>query len=317
MSYTHFSKSERLELSILLQKGYSIRDIGRTLGRNPSTVSRELRRNMVNGAYDPLKADHTAYRKRLYAKYQGMKIRGERWLEEYVHEKLRIGWSPEQIAGRLKLENGGRTIVGFKGIYKYLYSAYGQPYCQYLRYKRYSPKIREYKKTSRELIKNRVGIEQRPVAINERRRYRDFEGDTLGAPARQRERLAGLADRRSRYLMAEKIKGLGDTIPAFRDMLSQVRDPRSVTLDNGIENQRHEELGLPTYFCHPYSSWEKGTIEHAFWMLRKYIPKRKPLRYYAKERIAAIVDQLNRTPRKCLGYRTPYEVFKGQLRLPC
>jgi len=186
-----------------------------------------------------------------------------------IHTRIaRDGWSPEQIAGRLKQEAGGETIISFKSIYKYLYTAYGQWLCLYLRYKRYRPRPRKERRASRELIKNRVFIEERPMVINHRRRYGDFEGDTLGAPPRQ------------------------------------------------IENREHETLGVPTYFCHPYSSWEKGTVEHAFWMLQKYIPKGKSLRYYTHERIAALVARLNHTPRKCLGYRTPYEVFKGQLVLP-
>jgi IS30 family transposase len=312
MQYTHFSKSERLELSILLQKGYSLRDIGQALGRNPSTVSREIHKNSVGGTYDPLKADHKAYRRRKYSKYQGMKINTDRWLESYVIAGLTRYWSPERIAGRLKRETGGIESLKADTIYKWLYSVYGQPYCRYLKSHRSHRRRRKGTKCRRILIKNRVSIEDRPCVINERSRFGDWEGDTMGRPkSASAETLVVVRERLSRRLCAQKVRRLAHTMEGFKTLLDG-QSVESLTLDNGVENQRHEELGIPTYFCHPYSSWEKGTVEQGIGAIRRFIPKKADLKDYTPARIRAILAILNNTPMKCLAYRTPNEVCKEQ-----
>ena len=111
MRYKHFSKIERLELSILLKKGHSLRDIGRALRKDPASVSREVRHNSVNGEYDPHKAQHKAYVKRKYSKYQGMKVNEHQEIRDYIEEKIRLDWSPEAVAGRLKIDSEGRLSI--------------------------------------------------------------------------------------------------------------------------------------------------------------------------------------------------------------
>lgn len=307
MSYKHFSKTERQELSILLKKGYSLRDIAGVLGRDPSSVSREIRRNSVNEEYIPEKAHHKAYVKRKYSKYQGMKIREWPCLEQYIAEKLRASWTPEEIAGRLEQEHG-KEVVSFKAIYKWLYSPYGQQWCRYLPSRRYRAKRRKGKKQQKQTIPNRVSIEQRPRIIAIRRRCGDFEGDTLGVPRTSTATLVGLADRKSRYFLLKKIARLRYAMDGFKE-LSSLFSVYSCTFDNGVENARHEQLGVATYFCHPYSSWEKGTVENSFQRLRRFIPKKARIDDYTQTEIAAICETMNNTPRKCLGYRTPKEVF--------
>lgn len=307
MRYKHFTKDERNELSILLKKDYSLRDIGRVLGRNPSSISREVTNNSVNGIYDPKKAQQKAYRKRKYSKYQGMKIREHPLLEEYVGEKLKDGWTPEQIAGRLKLENGNKSVIGFKSIYKWLDTGYGARYAHYLpRYKAYKRKRK--RKGKKEIIKNRVFIDKRPEIINQRKRIRDFEGDTLGTPKSSKATISGAVDRKSRYLLGKKISRPKEAMIAYKELL-QPYNPLSITFDSGPENTRYAELGILTFFCHPYSAWEKGTIENTFQRLRRYIPKKANISNYSQEEISAIIDKMNNIPRKCLGFRTPREVF--------
>lgn len=314
MRYTHFSKTERLELSILLKKGYSIRDISRELRRNPSSVSREIKDNSVNGEYDPHKADHKAYVKRKYSKYQGMKVRENRWLEEYIQKGLQQYWTPEEIAGRLSFEYG-HSVISFKSIYKWLYSVHGQLFCEYLPSKQYRPERRKGKKQAKVLIPNKVSIEERPRIINIRARCGDFEGDTLGVPKRTLETLAGIADRKSRYFLAKKIARIKYAVDGFKKLSSSLIHLYSFTFDNGVENVRHQELGVSTYFCHTYASWEKGSIENTFKRLRRFIPKKAFLKDYSDKDIAAICDIMNNTPRKCLGWRTPKEVFEEQGRV--
>ena len=311
MYMAHFSRTERLELSILLKKGYSMRSIAHALGRNPSSVSRELKRGSTRGRYDVVKAQHKAYVRRKYSKYQGMKIRERPELEAYAREKLQLSWSPDRIAGRWNREHAHGLQISAKGIYKYLYSIYGQYYCRFLKYKRYRRKKRKQTQSIRVHIRNRVFIDVRPQVINSRGRFGDFEADTLGKPMGTKETLVGIIERKSRFVFAKRVAQLKYTIAVIREL---VRDlpVRSFTFDNGRENARHEELGVPTYFCHPYSSWEKGQIEHVFGRIREYIPKRSRLADYTDRDITAIIDRINDTPMKCLNYRTPREVFEGR-----
>lgn len=317
MRYKHFNKDERNEISVLLKKGYSIRDIADALGRDPSSVSREIKKNSVNGQYDPRKAHYKARTRRKCAKYQGMKIIEDSWLQDYIEEKMKISWSPETIAGRVRFETGGCVSVHHTTIYKYLYSSYGQRLCRYLRYKHYGRKKRKATKSVREIIKNRVFIDQRPEIINQKERFGDFEGDTLGAPQHTKERLAAFIERKSRYILAKKITQLKYAMDAFKKLLRPI-PALSATFDNGPENARHQELGIDTYFCHSYASWEKGSIENALGLIREYIPKKRDIACYTEGEIDAIVETINNRPRKCLGFRTPKEVFEEQfLKCEC
>lgn len=317
MRYKHFCKSERYELSILLKKGYSIRSIASVLNKSPSSVSRELRRNKTKETYDAKKAQHKSYVKRFYSKYWGMKIRQDSELERYVRSCLKKHWSPEQIAGRLRLKNIGQTVISCRLIYKYIYSRYGYDLLKYLKYqgnsKKNRIKLRYFKKNQ---ISQRIFVDQRPKIVNQRKRYGDFEGDTLGVPKHTKETLVAVIERKSRYLLAKKISRLKYTMDGFKELLANI-NARSITLDNGIENIRHRELNLPRYFCHPYASWEKGSIENIFGIVREYIPKKKPLSQYSDEYVSAMIEEINNTPRKCLNYNTPREIFEKHNLIKC
>ena len=244
-----------------------------------------------------------------------MKIRDDSALEKYVIAKLKLHWSPEEISGRIKKIDKHIQYVSPVGIYKYLYSVWGQSLCRLLYSKRHKRRRRKsQKKSRRQLIPNRVSIDARPEIINLRQRVGDWELDTLGAIKSDKARVAGAVDRRSRFFQAAKIPGLKYTMPAFKNFLN----PRkhivySGTFDNGIENVRHKELNVPTYFCDPYSSWQKGSVENTFLRLRRFIPKKQSLGNFSDRDIASFVEIMNNTPRKCLGFRTPFEVYSQQL----
>lgn len=316
MSYTHFKQNERDEIAILLKKDYSLRDIGYALGRNPSSVSREIKLNSVSGVYDPHKAKHKARFRRKRSKYQCMKIRENPELERYVEEKLKICWTPEQIAGRLKSEYG-HTVISPKSIYEYIYSSYGQHLSRYLTYKQFHKRKGAVRKRGWGAgIKNRVFIDDRPDIVNERSRFGDFEADTLGAIRTDKEILTGITERLSRFLILEKVSRLKYAMDGFKKSLNPYQNiVQTITMDNGFENSRYEELDVDTYFCHPFSSWEKGGIENTFGRLRRFIPKKESLKAYSPEKISAIMNIMNNTPRKCLEYKTPTEVFNEQLSL--
>ncbi len=316
MSYTHFKQNERDEIAILLKKGYSLRDIGHALGRNPSSVSREIKLNSVSGEYNPQKAKHKAYVRRKRSKYQCMKIRENPCLENYVETGLKSYWTPEQISGRLKTDYG-YTVISAKSIYEYIYSNRGQHLACYLTYRHDQRRNKSPKRgRGNGHIRNRVFIDDRPSIVNGRTRFGDFEADTLGAIRSDKQILTGIAERMSRYLLLKKVSRLKYSVDGFNESLNPYQKiVQTITLDNGFENHRHEELMANTYFCHPFSSWEKGTVENLFGRLRRFIPKKKSLKCYPPEKISAIMDIMNNTPRKCLNYRTPAEVFNEQLSL--
>ena len=314
MSYSQFSKPERNELSILLQKGYSHRDAAKVLGKHHSAVSREVERNSVKGTYDPLKAQTKSKVRRRSAKYQNMKVNESPEFIKFLTEQLKEGWTPEQIAGRWNYKQPDKKHFSFKSIYKFLYSAPGQHLCKYLLCRHYNPYKRLGNRRKRLPIKNRVSIEKRPRIINERKRFGDFEGDLLGAVKTDQERLPALVERVSRKLFAVKVPRAKYAVDGFNFLLKPHRDIlKSITFDNGPENARHLELKTKTYFCHPFSSWEKGQIENTLGRLRRFIKKRSSLKLYSDDDITRFVERMNNTPRKCLGFKTPNEVFNELL----
>lgn len=314
MKYTHFSKEERAELSILKKKGYSLRSIAGAMGKSHSSLSRELRRNKVHDSYDPKKAHHKAYVKRKYSKYQGMKVTSDPEIQNFVKEKMQVdGWSPGNIAGRFNFEKG-KKILGKDAIYKYLYSARGQYLCHHLKYKRYGKRRRlGTKSILAKHIPNRISIDLRPREINERTTFGHFEADTMGRPRNaSAQTLVVMRERLSRKLFGIKVKQLKYTMQGFQNIIEPL-PVASITFDNGVENIRYEELAIPSYFCNPYHSWEKGSVEQGIGLIREYIPKKADLKHFSQSKIDAILDRINNTPMQCLNFQTPNEIYSQNL----
>lgn len=306
MSYSHFTRTDRFELSILLKKGYSLRNIAKEIGKSPSSISREIKDNSVNGIYDPKKAQHKAYKRRWQSKYRSMKIRDNPKLEEYIKEKMSKGWTPEEITERLKTENGNKAVISFKLIYNWLDTPFGSSSKMYLASKQSHWRRRKVGK--KVIIKDRVFIEKRPAVINRRKRLRDFEADVLGSLKSEKARLTGIVDRKAKYLNLKKVPRLREAVIAYNRML-KANDALSCTMDNGPENASWKRFRIPTYFCKPYHPWEKGTVENTFQRLRRFIPKKSRLSQYSDDDISVIVDKMNNTPRRCLNWKTPKEIF--------
>lgn len=321
MKYTHFTNAERSEISILLEKGYSQRSIGNALGRSQPSISREIKRNSACGEYLPKRAKAKARNRRKLSKYQGMKVCERPELERYIVAKLKLKWTPDEIAGRLKEVDTHLPYISGKGVYKWLYSAYGQKHCHLLPKQRYKPKKRRGKKPERVMIPNRVGIEHRPVKANKRAEFGHYEEDTMvsGKKTKSKAALAVFCERKARYSKLSKMKNMKPKthVKAQRKMAQTLR-MKTITYDNGIENKNHEEvakfLSVRTFFCNPYSSWEKGTVENTIGRIRRFIPKGADVSKYGDQQIQKIEDWLNHTPRKCLNYRTPYEIMQKNLR---
>jgi IS30 family transposase len=283
------------------------------LERSPNTVSYELKTNSVGGVYDPLKAKQKSRVARRSRRYQQHKIERNESLKAYVIAGLEAGWNPDEISGAMR-QTGQPFYASKTVIYDWLYSAYGQPYCQYLPSKQYRPKQR--KPTAQQtLIPDRISVAERPQGATNRSRYGHWEGDTVvsGKKTGSKTALAVFVERKTRLVTARLIPNLRPETFATA-AASQLAGCRalSLTLDNGIENRMHaaitQDTGAKTYFCDPYSSWQKGSVEHANKLLRRYLPKGCDLGQFDQGFVDTVVDRLNKKPRKILGYRSALQL---------
>jgi IS30 family transposase len=304
----------------------SIREIARRLQRSPASISDELKRNKVDGIYHSIHA-HKATEERKLNSHKKYLLKTRSTLRAYVLEKLELGWSPEQIAGRLRKEirEGTRPqeeYINHESIYQYIYDEEQRA----LRLWEFLP--RSHKKRKRWLgrrswsvkIPRRVSIRERPEAITNRWEFGHWEGDTVVGD-KHKTGIHTEVERISRLLFAYQVPRIRakETYLAqlciFSSLPKQAR--KSTTLDNGSEHYLHtllqDELGMQTYFADPYSSWQRGTNEYTNGLLRRYFPKRTDFREVSQEAINRVVHRLNSIPRKVLQYKTPSEVFTEQL----
>ena len=319
-NYKHFNQHERDRIQALLDEKVKLSEIARILKRDKGSVSREIKRNRrkkrvrggtKNGSYEAGVAEQKAYVRRKYAKYQGKKINENKNLELYIIWGLINHWSPDEISGRMKRER--RPFYASKtAIYEWLYSIYGCRWHTCLYAKRYHPKKRKGQKTKKALIPNRISISLRPLGATNKTRYGHYESDTMVSAKKtgSKEALSVVYERKAKYIDAKKIENLKPSsnnlaIVAMQNELVM----KSLSRDNGIENTKHEELGIPSYFCDPYSSWQKGGVENANKMIRKFIPKKSDLADYSNEYVKMVIDILNNKPRKSLNYKTAHEVM--------
>jgi IS30 family transposase len=312
------SKEERYEIHILLQKGYSMRSIARAMNRSPNTISREIRMNSVLGEYIPKKAAHKARVRKKYSRFAWKKINENNELRIFIVEKLRCHWSPDEISGYMK-KYKFEWCVSKNSIYRWLYSSRGQRYCRYLYSKRYTKKKRGYT-SKRSMIPNRIDISRRSLGAERRSEYGHVEADTIVSGKRGSGALLVSVDRKSRYVRIQKMVSLSprEMVERMNDVTKQM-EVKSITFDNGIENRHHKRIGVPTFFCEPYSSWQKGSVEHVNKMIRRYIPKGSDISKVSKETIERIQYILNGKPRKILGYRSALEIAKeaGIIKSEC
>lgn len=302
------SRAERLEIAILLSKGYSFRSIARVMSRSPNTIATEVRKNKTYRGYEPRRAHAKARLRLRFRRLQYRKIEEYGAIRKYVVEKLQAHWNPDEISGRMKKDNLP-FFCSKTAIYEWLRSNRGQAYCPYLYSQRYRRKKR-VPKPSRVMIPNRVSIDERFLGATNRTRYGHWEEDTIvSRRGSSREAAAVFVERKSRLLYAEKLSSLSPRIHA--DAVQRARTTvimNSITLDNGIENKNHACYGVPTFFCDPYSSWQKGSVENANKMIRQYLPKGTDFSAVSQETLDRIVSIINHKPRKILRYRTALEV---------
>ncbi|MCX6807817.1 MAG: IS30 family transposase [Patescibacteria group bacterium] len=253
------------------------------------------------------KAHHKSYATRKYSYIQIKKIALNMRLQNYIEEKLKLGWSPEKIAGRWNLDNP-KEQFHFQRLYEWTQN--NRPsLARYLLRASDVPRRRKTVAGKKQLIPNRIWIDERPVEANLRMKIGHVEGDTIVSHKGDKSVILTLVDRRSRYLIAEKLPN--KKAQPMADLMKTIVNNfniKTLTLDNGIEFQQYERIGCDTYFCHAYASWEKGTVENTNGLIRRYVPKKSRIKDLSHKRLREIVWGLNNTPRKCLGFLTPKEV---------
>jgi IS30 family transposase len=315
--YQHLSKEERDLIAVYKAQGCSLREIGASIGRDKTTISRELCRNapeIHKGYYLSHKAQERA-QGRWVAVHIRARLKSP-FLRAYVERGLKAGWSPELIAGRLPLDQPGFRI-SHEAIYQYIYAERQDLIRHLARHNRIRRRRGHSRKHRQSHIPNRVAITARPAVVAQRIRFGDWEADTM-ISRRSKAALQILGDRASRLVRIRKLRHT--TAAAVRQAITAMlaaypADLRhTITYDNGHENVEHEQinqrLGTLSFFCNPYHSWEKGTVENLIGLIRRYLPKRTDLSKMRKDRIMAIENRLNSRPRKCLAYRTPFEVSR-------
>lgn len=310
----------------MLRDGYSLRAIGERLGRNHTSISRELKKHQTGArrSYTPrIAQQHVAAVRKTRGQRPRLK---SQIVRDYVEEKLRLKWSPEQIAGRLPRDHPTQSI-SHEAIYLYIYSrcqrdgygtkVRGEDLRKYLRRRR---KYRSRKNApypgDQGNIRGRVSIEMRPKYIEKRKQMGHWESDSIVS----RQSLAGInsiVERSCGYLKLKKVAD-GSAAETARAIIAQLAPfpsnaRRTITSDNGKEHAEHirtsTTLHLQWYFCHPYSSHERGTNENTNGLVRDYFPKKTDFAQIPDERIQEVEDLLNDRPRKRLKYKTPREVF--------
>ena len=243
----------------------------------------------------------------------------------YAREKLFAGWAPEQISGRLPLEHRGLSISA-EAVYQYIYDAGTEDREDLIACLRRSHKKRQQRavgrKQKRTKIPHRVSIEDRPRCVESRRTFGHWEGDSM-VSRKSTFALNSLTERKSRLILITRMerKGAKETLGAVINRLGAwpQKFRRTLTLDNGTENTKHELItegvGVKCYFAHPYASWERGTNENANGLVRWYFPKGTDFAKITDEKTALVESLLNNRPRKCLGFRTPIEVAASAVAL--
>lgn len=305
--YYQLTQRQRFIIEDLVSLGKSFTEIARVAGVHRTTVSREIKRNSnKKGGYRALGAKEAARHRKFNIWDAPRKIDGV--LEEVIIEKLRLGWSPEQISGRLKLE--GKWSISHESIYRWIYNI-APEYKAVLRHR--SKRRRGLKKRRRGLGKRpRKYIDERPRTANDRLELGHWERDLLEGK-RSGPALLVLNDRKSRYTKLERVFSHNSTEvgAATKSLLMQER-LKTITNDNGVEfgdsQNLERELSTPIYFCQPYTSWQRGTVENTNGLIRQFYPKHCDFWQVTDEDICRVENNLNNRPRKTHGYRTPYEI---------
>lgn len=316
--YSHLSFEERTEIHYLHVSGYSLNTIAKRLSRHRSTIGREISRNrLASGGYSPLVAQgrYLQHRQRLCL------LEKDADLNKYVIERLSEGWTPEQISGWLKEGfEKGLCAIAFETIYSFIYRASQktQKLWKYLIRHHYKRK-KQRARASRDRIKERQSIHDRPEYVNDRSTFGHWEGDLV--ICKRSRPLLVIHERKSRISFMTRLanKSADETLHSMLSILNRLQPQarQSVTFDNDMTFAKHhvlaKKLKLQTWFCDAYASWQKGGVENTNGRIRRWLPRHTDLDAVSDNDIEDIIITMNTTPRKCLKFQTPLQAFMKEL----
>jgi len=318
-AYRHLREDERDKLAVYRAQGWSLRAIARELHRDPGTLSRELKRNsapVYRGCYWPHKA-HSRATRRNRRSHRRLRLKSES-LRRFVEARLKIGWSPELIAGRLR-KSHRRLRISHEAIYQWIYREACPLIPCLARSHRKRLNRGHTRKHPRPHIPERISILQRPAIVAHRTQAGHWEADTV-VSRRSLAALQVVVERKARFTKVKRLSrksaaamraGLNRTLARFPQRLR-----RTITYDNGTENVEHQRvnqlLGTRSFFSEPHHPWEKGTVENTIGLIRRFLPKKTDFAKVHRNELRRIEHRLNNRPRKCLGFRTPAEVFRAE-----
>ena len=308
-TFRHLTQQDRDRIHALYGHGHDQRAVARVLGVSPGTVSRELRRyRKKTWRYCASAAQKDADEKRAHSKRPGMKVEANPDLKAYIIRQLKSLRSPDEIAGRMK-ERGVYPRVGTAAIYKWLYSDAGRPYCKHLCTRR-TRKKHQTRVLKKVLIPDRIPLKERP------KEGIYSERDLFVSPTRLRSRSAGF------LIVVPEAKLFAGSILPNRESKTVVASAKkhfervhvdTAIADNGVENVRHAEIGVPTYFCDPGAPWQKPHVEGGIGLVRRwFLPKGTDLATIPDDLFQSQLHLLNGKYRKSLGYKSAYEVALEQ-----
>ncbi len=324
MSNLTLYEREFIESCLRPERRLKIRTIAKLLGRDHSVVSREIRRNNGRLGYVARLAQEAAQRRARHTNKR--KLDKDPDLLAYVQDQLQEGWSPEQIAGRLKNHPPPKLkgkSISYEQIYQYIYNdgrdSYGRHLFRYLRRKKPYRQPHYSRKANKITIKERIPILERPEEIAKKETFGHWESDTMFG--KYKRGVSVQYERKSKLVRLHKLRNLKATatreaiFESVIDLPEYLRE--TITFDNGMENAEHyllrDELNIRTYFCEAYKAWQKGGIENINGLLREYLPKKVDLNKIADKEINIIQERLNNRPRKSLNFLSPNEIINNEI----
>lgn len=305
-SFTHLCEWDRDRIHALFGHGHAQKDIAEVLGVDPGTISRELGRyDRRTGRYNAARAQKDAEEKRAHSKGAGMKVEAHPDLKKRIIAELKALRAPDEIAGRMKMEKLP-VRIGTNAIYKWLYSEYGKEYCKHLCSRRVRKKLQS-RLHKRHLIPNRISLRERPTDETQVH----GESDLFVSPINLHSKTVG------HMTVVPKAHLLVGQLIADKKPSTMVASMKSIqkkvavttwTMDNGTENQYHEQFGIPAYFCTKGSPWQKPHVESGIGLTRRwFLPKGTDLAHVSDEAFQSMLFILNHKYRKSLGYKSAYE----------
>jgi transposase, IS30 family len=330
-NYKRLANQERESISRGLAQKRSIREIAREIGRSPSTVAREIKRNSGKTGYRAFSASRRAKTAAASRRKGKSKVAKQDTLMRYILEKLEEEWSPKEISERLKIEYSWDMAmqISHEAIYQYIYVLpRGELKQTLIKALRQEHKYRRTQKAgkaeeNRGKIANMLSIEERPAAVADRTVPGHWEGDLILGKYK-RSALGTLVERTTRYTILVPLGDQKDALSvreayakAFKTVPDELR--KTLTYDQGKEMSQHEQFtidtGIQVYFAHPGSPWERGTNENTNGLIRQYFPKGTDFTHVPDNEVKEVQRKLNDRPRKALNFYKPNEVFNNVVAL--